>query len=103
MARQVEKYLDTLFAGRHVATADQVRQLAVVLLPTGSCTLERIAAYLGRRLEGCGFSSIIDDLRNEMAFRYINRGRPSAKRRFRGPRLRGAQRLLALVPPAQRL
>ena len=80
MARQVEKYLDTLLTGTHPATVDQVRQLAAVLLPTGSCTLERIAGYLGidertvqRRLvrDGSSFSDIIDDLRGAMAFRYI--------------------------------
>ena len=83
MARQVEKYLDTLLAGTHAATADQVRQLAAVLLPTGGCTLQRIAAYLGidertvqRRLEreGSSFSSLVDDLRNEIALRYIADG-----------------------------
>lgn len=80
MARQVEKYLDTLLAGTRATTTDQVRQLAAVLLPTGSCTLERIAGYLGidertvqRRLEreGSSFSGLIDDLRSEMALRHI--------------------------------
>jgi hypothetical protein len=82
MARQVEKYLDTLLAGKHAATADHLRQPRPVLLPTGMLHAGTYRRLLGRRLEGCGFSSIIDDLRNEMAFRYINRGRPSAKRRF---------------------
>jgi AraC-like DNA-binding protein len=83
MARQAQKYLDILLAGPHATAADQVRQLAAVLLPSGSCTQQRIAAYLGidertlqRRLarEGHGFSGLIDDLRDEIALRYVTAG-----------------------------
>ena len=58
----------------------QVRELVVMLLGSGSCTIDRVAQHLGidrrtihRRLvsEGQTFSAIVDTVRRELAERYM--------------------------------
>ena len=58
----------------------QVRELVVMLLGTGTCTIDRVAQHLGvdrrtvhRRLanEGETFSGLVDAVRRELAERYV--------------------------------
>ena len=60
--------------------SSQVRELVVMLLGSGSCTIDRVAQHLGidrrtihRRLvsEGQTFSGIVDTVRRELAERYM--------------------------------
>ncbi|KDP84240.1 AraC family transcriptional regulator [Cupriavidus basilensis] len=86
MARQVRQYLDTMLVQSNATTADKVRNLVLVLLPSGGCTIERVAEHLGmdartvqRRLAARGesYSAILHGVRKELAMRYIeNRERP---------------------------
>jgi AraC-like DNA-binding protein len=71
-------------AGDERRMAVQVRDLVVQLLGTGSCSVDRVAQYLGvdRRtvhrhlaLEGESFSGIVDAVRVELAERYVRDGR----------------------------
>jgi len=83
MSRHVQKYLDTLISWPNATATDKVRQLITVLLPTGTCTVERVARHLGvdyrtvqRRLarEGQSFSTFIDQIRGDLATRHILSG-----------------------------
>lgn len=80
MARQVRQYLDSLLARSDDTMADKVRRLIVVLLPSGACSIERIAEHLGvdartvqRRLtrQGESYAGILASLRAELVVRYI--------------------------------
>lgn len=44
MARYARQYLESLLAGPDMTTTDKVRRLVHTLLPTGRCTVDRIAA-----------------------------------------------------------
>jgi AraC-like DNA-binding protein len=79
MARYAQRYLETI-ATRSSAMDDRVRELIVALLPTGNCSIERVAEHLGcdrrtihRRLaaQGLSFSEILDAQRAELAMRLI--------------------------------
>ncbi|KVG31103.1 AraC family transcriptional regulator [Burkholderia diffusa] len=86
MARQVRQYLDTLLARADDTMADKVRRLVVALLPSGACSIERVAEHLGmdartvqRRLAGQreSYGAILGAIRAELAVRYIgNHERP---------------------------
>jgi AraC-like DNA-binding protein len=61
-----------------------VREIVVILLGTGSCSIDRVAQHMGidrrtihRRLanEGETFSGIVDAMRRELAERYLKDGR----------------------------
>jgi AraC-like DNA-binding protein len=86
MARYVRRYLDTMLAQSAVTIDATVRQLVFALLPSGRCTSEAIAQHLGvdrktvnRRLAATGetFSSILNDVRVELARRHIKTERRS--------------------------
>jgi AraC-like DNA-binding protein len=79
MARYAQSYLDTI-ADRSSDIGDKVRELVAALLPTGRCSVERVAEHLGcdrrtlhRRLaaRGVTFSDIVDELRGELAARLL--------------------------------
>ena len=79
MARYARSYIETL-AGRSSTIEGKVRELITALLPTGCCSLERVAQHLGydgrtvqRRLaeRGKSFSEILDAQRAEMVVRLI--------------------------------
>jgi AraC-like DNA-binding protein len=65
---------------------DKVTKLVIALLPSGHCSVERIAQHLGvdrrtvhRHLEqyGDGYTSIVDSVRVELVMRYVaSRERP---------------------------
>jgi len=88
MARYARSYVETI-AARSTTIEGKVRELIAVLLPTGRCSLERVAQHLGhdsrtlqRRLaeEAKSFSDILDAERSEMVIRLIedrNRSLPA--------------------------
>jgi AraC-like DNA-binding protein len=88
MARYAQSYVEAISA--HSSTIDgKVQELIIALLPTGRCSLDRVAQHLGcdgrtaqRRLAECGksFSEILDAQRAEMVVRLIedrNRSLPA--------------------------
>jgi AraC-like DNA-binding protein len=79
MARYAEQLFETTHGGPS-GTLGEVRQLVVMLLGTGECTIERVAQHLGldrrtvhRHLarEGQTFSGVVDAVRRELATRYL--------------------------------
>lgn len=82
LARLARKLLDAeSVTGSQKYASAQVRELVVILLATGNCTIDRAAQHLGvdrrtihRRLarEGCTFSGIVVDVRRELVDRYMN-------------------------------
>jgi len=86
MAQQVKRYLGTLLAQSNTTMHDKVRKLVYVLLPSGLCSVERVAQHLGvdrrtvhRRLaqEDITYSGIVNEARTGLVVHYIeNRERP---------------------------
>ncbi|MCO5401601.1 AraC family transcriptional regulator [Ralstonia soli] len=83
MARYVRRYLDDLDPDGGKRMLDEVRQMVLMLLPSGRSTIDHIARHLGinrrtihRHLaqDGTTFSSVLDAVRSELAVRYLNRG-----------------------------
>jgi AraC-like DNA-binding protein len=81
MARYARKLLETGQPADSQQLATQVRQLVVMQLGSGRCTIERVAQLLGvdrrtihRRLaqEEQSFTSIVDEVRRELAARYLS-------------------------------
>ncbi|MDF3838697.1 AraC family transcriptional regulator [Cupriavidus basilensis] len=81
MARQARQYLDAMLAQSNATMTDKVRKLVFALLPTGGCSVERVAQHLGveartvqRRLadHGESYSSILDTVRVDLATRYVD-------------------------------
>ncbi len=86
LAQLARRMLDAQPAAVAHAMAAQVRELVVMLLGTGTCTIERIAQHLGvdrrtvhRHLldEGESFSAIVEGVRRELAERYVRDGKRS--------------------------
>ncbi|MFC5608110.1 AraC family transcriptional regulator [Variovorax soli] len=81
MVRQARAQLDQLLAARGATcTRDRVRELAMVLLPIGRCSIDQVAMHLGvhrstlhRQLvdEGSGFGEILEQVRKHMATQLI--------------------------------
>jgi len=86
LARLARQLMDADPAARAPGTTSTLREIVVSLLPNGTCTIERAAQHLGvdrrtvhRRLlrEGTTFSGLVDDVRRELAQRYVrDRHRP---------------------------
>jgi len=79
MARYAQSYVETI-AARSASFDGKVRELVAALLPTGQCSLERVARHLGcdgrtvqRRLgeRGMSFSGLVDAQRAETVVRLI--------------------------------
>jgi len=79
MARYARDIVEESLSHRPAMT-DHVRELVVTMLSSGDCTIERAAGQLGmtrrtihRHLEreGQTFSGIVDDVRRELASRYV--------------------------------
>jgi AraC-like DNA-binding protein len=90
MARFARQLLETgAVNGEANEMTTQVRNLVVTLLGTGRCTIDLVGQQLGvdrrtihRRLasEGSTYSDIVDDVRGELAVRYLkNRNRTLAE------------------------
>ena len=84
IARLAQQMLEQNLKHKDPDLAVQVRELVVALLGTGSCTIERVAQHLGvdrrtihRRLalQGLTFSAVVEDVRRELAERYVAEGR----------------------------
>jgi AraC-like DNA-binding protein len=80
LARYARQLVDTDLGRVAPNATTQVRDLVVTLLGTGRCTIELVAQHLGvdrrtvhRHLAGEGrtFSDIVDDVRRELAERYL--------------------------------
>ncbi|MNP06530.1 HTH-type transcriptional regulator VirS [compost metagenome] len=80
MAHYVHQYLKSIHADSRTALLEQVHQMIWTLLPTGRCSVEQVAAHLGRdrrtlhrqlTREGETFSSLLDQVRRELAARYL--------------------------------
>ncbi|QBY54895.1 AraC family transcriptional regulator [Cupriavidus oxalaticus] len=80
MARYAQQLVDAFAISRQVTMLDDVRRIIPLLLPGGRCTIEQVADHLGvvcrtvqRRLaeEGQSFSSIVNDIRTELATRHV--------------------------------
>jgi AraC-like DNA-binding protein len=83
MAQQVRRYLDSMLLQANATMSDKVRKLVVALLPSGACSVERIAQHLGvdrrtvhRHLahHGDSYLSIVDKVRVELVMRYVDSG-----------------------------
>jgi AraC-like DNA-binding protein len=83
MARYARQYLEGIIVGPDMTTTDKVRRLVHSLLPTGRCTVERIAEQLGidrrtihRQLarDDTTFSAVLRSARAELALRYVEGG-----------------------------
>jgi AraC-like DNA-binding protein len=79
-ARYVHQYLDSIREESKTALLEKVRQMIWTVLPTGHCSVEQVAANLGwdrrtlhRKLaqEGETFSSLLDQVRAELAMRHL--------------------------------
>jgi AraC-like DNA-binding protein len=79
MARYARALLEPVL-GAQAPLSDRIRQLVVLLLPRGQCSVEVVAQELGvdRRTvarglasEGTTFSQLIDDMRRELLRRYL--------------------------------
>lgn len=83
LSRAVRRWLDAQLAEARDDPLDRVRQVVRTLLPTGACSVEQVAEHLGthrrtlnRRLAIAGenVSTIIDEVRAEMAEAYLAGG-----------------------------
>jgi AraC-like DNA-binding protein len=86
MARHVKRYLDPMLARSHGTVSERVRQLVYEQLSTGRCAAEQAANSLGmdrrtlhRHLDRYGetFSSIVDEVRSDLALHYLEERRRS--------------------------
>ena len=103
--RVVVEYLDTVIDRHQPAMASSIRPLIRQLLPAGD-TVAVIAAQfrlhpkaLRRRLvaEGSTFNAVVDDVRRELAQRYLRAHRYDVEPLGPRARLRRAERSLAVL------
>ncbi|ODV41177.1 AraC family transcriptional regulator [Cupriavidus sp. UYMMa02A] len=80
LARYAHAYLDSLAAHASPSMTEKVRRMVLSLLPTGHCSVERVAGQLGidrrtlhRKLlqEDATFSDILDEVRVTLAVQYL--------------------------------
>ncbi|WP_082016650.1 AraC family transcriptional regulator ligand-binding domain-containing protein [Cupriavidus sp. IDO] len=81
MAQQVRRYLDAMLAQSNATMSDKVRKLVITLLPSGTCSVDRVAQHLGvgrrtvyNRLaqHGDSYLAIVDGVREDLVKRYID-------------------------------
>jgi AraC-like DNA-binding protein len=86
MARHVRHYLDPMLARSRGTVSERLRHFVYEQLSTGRCTAEQAASRLGmdrrtlhRHLGRSGetFSSIVDEVRSDLALRYLEEQRRS--------------------------
>lgn len=79
-ARRALRYVESEAAFRGEDREEIVRELILALMPTGACTIERVAAHLGvsrrtlhRQLaaRGASFTALLEDARALLAERYL--------------------------------
>lgn len=80
MVRYAQKLLESVAPVSDDAVLDDVRRTILLLLPSGRCSIEKVSEHLGvvprtiqRRLteKGQSFSSLMNDIRKELAVRYV--------------------------------
>lgn len=80
MARYAQQLVDTFPMPQQATMLEDVRRIVLLLLPSGRCSIELVSDHLGmvcrtvqRRLaeEGRSFSSIVNDVRTELAARHV--------------------------------
>ncbi len=80
LARYAHAYLDSLAGGASQSMTEKVRRMVRSLLPSGNCSVERVAGQLGigrrtlhRKLlqEGATFTDILDEIRVTLAVQYL--------------------------------
>jgi AraC-like DNA-binding protein len=80
LSREIKRLLDAQLASLRDDPAQQVRQIVRMLLPSGLCSVDRVAQHLGmhrrtlnRQLaeEGENVTSIINDVRTDLAEEYL--------------------------------
>lgn len=85
LARYAHRYLDSMMAHRTASTGEKVRELIRVSISSGSCSTGNVARGLGvdrrtvhRYLSETGesFSSVLTEVRTEMATRMLQSRRP---------------------------
>lgn len=85
LAQHAHRYIDSIMLHRSASTHDKIRELVRVWLPSGSCSAQKIARGLGvdRRTvhrylsqSGTSFSSIVTEVRKEMAIKLLTSRRP---------------------------
>lgn len=81
MVRYAQQLVDASFKQHDVSMLDDVRRAVLLLLPSGRCSIEKVAEHLAvgprtiqRRLaeQSQSFSSLVNDLRKELAVRYVH-------------------------------
>lgn len=81
MVRYAQQLVDKSPVSQQATVLEDVRRTILLLLPSGRCSIEQVADHLGvvcrtiqRRLadEGQSFSSIVNDIRTELATRHVN-------------------------------
>jgi AraC-like DNA-binding protein len=84
-AAQIRRFIERAAGERPRRTRDVAGELVVLLLPTGTCSADRVARHLGydrrtlyRRLaaEGVSFSAVVDEKRRELVLSHLAAGRP---------------------------
>jgi AraC-like DNA-binding protein len=85
LARYAHRYLDSIMQQRMASASDQVRELVHLWLSSGTCTADKVARDLGvdrrtvhRYLTQTGqtFSSVVTEVRVELATRLLTSHRP---------------------------
>jgi len=80
MVRYAQQLLDASAKPQRPTMLEDVRRTTLLLLPSGHCTVERLAEHLGvacrtvqRGLaeQGQSFSSMVNEIRKELATRYV--------------------------------
>lgn len=83
MIRYAQQLLDALVKPSDETMLDEVRRTIFLLLPSGRCSIEKVSEHLGvvprtiqRRLteQGQSFSALMNDIRKELAARYVFEG-----------------------------
>ena len=83
MARYARQLLEATSGSGRMSAVDGVRNILLVLLPTGQCSIDQVARQLSvdrrtvhRRLlrEGTTFTEVVNTIRREMAAHYIDDG-----------------------------
>ncbi len=84
MARYARQILEASGGSGRMGTVDEVRRILFVLLPSGDCSIDKVAQHLGvdrrtlqRRLkhEGRTYSDVMNAIRRELAGHYLDDGK----------------------------
>jgi AraC-like DNA-binding protein len=85
LARYAHRYLDSIMENRNASACEKVRELVTLSLSSGSCSATKVARGMGvdrrtvhRYLQeaGTSFSSIVSEVRKELATRLLASRRP---------------------------